>query len=553
MHLLLFVLAILLTYENFLFAQSGITARQLRQQCVQACSNVQSYYPEASDLEMANLEYQCISRCQNDSSFRESLSRQVSIHDYPDDNSSDNSSGDPKMQNYVDSCKNITSMDAVQCLLAYKQGTPLKSLLQPNNEDKISQEDGPEVESRAGGGTADSECTDPRSGSKGKFNTNGECIVTPSATEPPPGASQEALAQQAVQACQSAEAQVRSSCDSESKSWLQEINNVMGGVMPAIQAQQNTKAMMENKKSACGKLVAAESGVKGALATFQIMCANASNNCNKQCDPALVSLPYYRSQLETSKKACNDKAISAKESYARAAQASQEIMVAVQSCRAMMEIEVTDLPECSKPENINNPGCAVNLGTPIQVSAAAIQPSTGSGALNHQGALDKTATDMGSDKGFGLDPDDENREVTPHKSNPGEEIGGSKGGGNVASSSGTGGGGASGRDGGGQPKGLISNILSGFFGGGGGGTGGGGRSGGWRALFGGGSGSQPTAQAQNKMPDLRQFMPGGAHDPNRHRGIAGQFIGKDGMSGPHSNIWKMINNRYQYKRATLLP
>lgn len=402
------------------------------------------------------------------------------------------------------------------------------------------------------GGPGVKECTENE-----YLDSNGDCIPrTPNPSpdpEPPPGASQEALAQQAVQACQSAEAQVRSSCDSESKSWLQEINNVMGGVMPAIQAQQNTKAMMENKKSACGKLVAAESGVKGALATFQIMCANASNNCNKQCDPALVSLPYYRSQLETSKKACNDKAISAKESYARAAQASQEIMVAVQSCRAMMEIEVTDLPECSKPENINNPGCAVNLGTPIQVSAAAIQPSTGSGALNHQGALDKTATDMGSDKGFGLDPDDENREVTPHKSNPGEEIGGSKGGGNVASSSGTGGGGASGRDGGGQPKGLISNILSGFFGGGGGGTGGGGRSGGWRALFGGGSGSQPTAQAQNKMPDLRQFMPGGAHDPNRHRGIAGQFIGKDGMSGPHSNIWKMINNRYQYKRATLLP
>ena len=127
----------------------------------------------------------------------------------------------------------------------------------------------------------------------------------------------------------------------------------------------------------------------------------------------------------------------------------------------------------------------------------------------------------------------------------GEEIGGAKGGGHVGEISPGGAAGASGNGGARKgDSGLLTSILSGFFGGGGGS----GSSGsGWKSFFGGGSGNgngaAPSASVKNKMPDLRQFLPGGLQDPTRNRGIAGQFVGLDGLTGPHSDIWRQINNR----------
>ena len=48
-------------------------------------------------------------------------------------------------------------------------------------------------------------------------------------------------------------------------------------------------------------------------------------------------------------------------------------------------------------------------------------------------------------------------------------------------------------------------------------------------------------------------MPGGKLDLQKARGPTVQRTGEDGMSGLHGNIWNMINNRYQYKKALLLP
>ncbi|XGC81325.1 hypothetical protein ACES2L_02360 [Bdellovibrio bacteriovorus] len=54
-----------------------------------------------------------------------------------------------------------------------------------------------------------------------------------------------------------------------------------------------------------------------------------------------------------------------------------------------------------------------------------------------------------------------------------------------------------------------------------------------------------------KDANLRQFLPGGKYDP-RLRGIAGAQ-GVDGITGPNSDIWQKIQNRYRVVSPSLHP
>lgn len=72
-----------------------------------------------------------------------------------------------------------------------------------------------------------------------------------------------------------------------------------------------------------------------------------------------------------------------------------------------------------------------------------------------------------------------------------------------------------------------------------------------------GFGSDPNRDAivYNGMqksggPDLRKFLPGGALDPKR--GLAGAS-GPDGMTGPHTDLFAKVTNRYRIIESTLLP
>ncbi|UOF01404.1 hypothetical protein [Bdellovibrio reynosensis] len=53
--------------------------------------------------------------------------------------------------------------------------------------------------------------------------------------------------------------------------------------------------------------------------------------------------------------------------------------------------------------------------------------------------------------------------------------------------------------------------------------------------------------------DLKRFLPGNPMAPQR--GIAGSSdrVGEDGITGPHSNIWGKVKNRYEAVKGTLLP
>jgi len=335
--------------------------------------------------------------------------------------------------------------------------------------------------------------------------------------------------------CNQAHKAAMNDCNTESQSWMKNIQLAAQGLGPVMES------------GACGKLAAANVGASTSLSTFKIMCNNATQACLTECrkpSPADLVDSSAQTTMASNLRDCNAKGVKAREAEQAAAQGTQQLLAAVQQCKAAFGVNSNPF----KPGNDPYKG-----QTPEEIMAN-LQPSQGGSPLEYSGAQGSGASNGNSSIDLsGLESEEEATKPRGAPKSAASAPGGSMG------SAGLGGGGGSGVDaggGGGSGKrpsgGLLSNILSGFFGGSGGGGlfGGTGRSkgGGLSGFFG-----EEKPQAETKTPDLRQFMPGGAMDPRKARGLAGQRMGKDGMSGPHGNIWQMINNRYQYKKASLLP
>ncbi|UOF00896.1 hypothetical protein [Bdellovibrio reynosensis] len=62
-----------------------------------------------------------------------------------------------------------------------------------------------------------------------------------------------------------------------------------------------------------------------------------------------------------------------------------------------------------------------------------------------------------------------------------------------------------------------------------------------------------TEQERIAFEELRKFLPGQVNAPAR--GLAGttEKVGEDGITGPHSNIWAKVKNRYESVKSSLLP
>lgn len=169
----------------------------------------------------------------------------------------------------------------------------------------------------------------------------------------------------------------------------------------------------------------------------------------------------------------------------------------------------------------------------------------GSADYSSRMAAGNTTTSLGGEDIPGLD------QISPGSKSPSSargldgKVGGGAGIG--GGDSGSPGGGSGGGGGYGEEDPL--RVTAGFYGAGGGAGGSlGGRGGSGGA---GGYGGQRAANGAAGGPDLRAFLPGGKYDP-RQRGIAGA-TGVDGITGPHTNIWHKIQNRYQATSPTLLP
>ncbi len=141
------------------------------------------------------------------------------------------------------------------------------------------------------------------------------------------------------------------------------------------------------------------------------------------------------------------------------------------------------------------------------------------------------------------------------------KLGGNKGGSAPSSGGGGGqGGGAPTAAAGGAAVGDNENLYRG--GRGGGAAGGSGRGAGSGSAYAGGYRSAPAGalgsgsiyngrmRGAKGGPNLNDFLPGGRNDPNA-RGVAG-ITGPDGITGPHTNLFMKVKNRYQAIRSSLL-
>lgn len=197
--------------------------------------------------------------------------------------------------------------------------------------------------------------------------------------------------------------------------------------------------------------------------------------------------------------------------------------------------------------------CLRNPNSCMATAASGGQGLGGTGGPATITAQSGTAASSGPDSS-GLDPSF--AAMNPNGGGAAEDVGGKQGNGaNINGTNAFSGGAAGGR--GGRPGDDPGASVYG------GGRGGGGRGGGSGSYYGGNMSDEEARAAyaaneaaikdqQNKSrwPDLRSFLPGGKMDPKRN---PSGLTGPDGITGPHSNLWLKIHNRYAVEEQNLLP
>ena len=482
--------------------------------------------------------YQCISACRSDGDFYQDVRDQANKM-----NQQQNLSGSTSYEDALEKANNSSSVEIIGCTLNGRPATgeECKRGYHGNGLDLLGGDkkktddpyagtkDDSNVGEAAGAGQALPSCKN--------IGPNQECLDGKETSEVKTGNSQNDDNQtSSVDLCTTARSEVDKACNSEEQGWMESISTVTRGLGPTLN---------QISPSTCGGIAAAQTGAQGALATFKMMCSNALDTCKQACtgtDSLSVS----------NLTACKSKGVKANEANQQVAAAMVTMQGSVAACRNAFG----DMAGMAQAHCASNPAACQFDMPQLQVGNVgadqAALPSPES--LDSRGAA--SANNVGGSGGFNLsDLGEESEGIGAIKpSTPGQDVGGAKGGGGASGGGGGPGGGAVAGGAGGKKGsgGLLSNILSGFFGSGGGGSGGGG---GWKSFFGSGKKDDPYAGTQTGKggPDLRQFLPGAMNDPMKNRGIAGQIVGKDGMTGPHSDIWKQIKNRYQYKRASLIP
>ncbi|WP_374029629.1 hypothetical protein [Bdellovibrio bacteriovorus] len=371
-------------------------------------------------------------------------------------------------------------------------------------------------------------------------------------------------------------------CDEKNDSGMTGVADTASQI--ALLMGQQTAASVQ---AACGKMGDLSQAAQGAVAAYRLNCSNSIKTCRETCDApknyvnsnatcfnggagAANNGVYALSRAQSARDRCNNfdskvqQAQQAIQNYgATAANASQ--------CEEQTKGEATPPPDvckqnpqiagctpagpidCSKPEMATNKVCVCSK-TPTDPMCTNLGKA--SDVMVGGGSFDPASRlNSGSSDDFGGDIPD-----TPAISHgklpsggPGEAVDGKQGAGaDLATNPGSGsslagaGGGRSGAGGGAADN--ATGGGSGFYGGGSGGGVFGGGGGGAR----GAAGSYGKVGANGKAPgaDLRQFLPGGKFDPRR--GVAG-VSGPDGITGPHSNIWQKIQNRYQVVSPSLIP
>lgn len=363
-------------------------------------------------------------------------------------------------------------------------------------------------------------------------------------------------------------------CDEKNDSGMSGVANTASQL--SLMFGQQTAASIQ---AACSKMASLSAAANAAVAAYRLTCSSSINSCHSACgalvewvnrNPTCVQASggsISISSAESQAKRCSDFENKVQEANQAIANFGNTMQNASQ-CASLTSGDSTPIPEICKT-NPNLPGCSaagpVDCTKPEMASnkvcICAKSPTdpvclnTKSGGGTFVGSSLDSSSRLTAKGGDGLSGDLPGLpSISPGKpgsGGAGEAVDGKQGGGAglAGGGGGSGGGGDSGGGSGGDGEGLDGvQVTAGFYGGGGGSFGsyGGGAAGGGGRP---GAGAAGTATTKGG-PDLSKFLPGGQYDPKR--GISGMG-GADGITGPHSNIWQKIQNRYRVMTPTLLP
>ncbi len=381
-----------------------------------------------------------------------------------------------------------------------------------------------------------------------------------------------------MEECRTQISETSYSCDEKNDSGMSGVANTASQL--SLMFGQQTAGSIQ---AACSKMASFSSAANAAVAAYRLNCQSAIGSCHSVCDRVVEFAQQNAACLdaaaggngisrqaiasaENSAKRCNDFDSKVQEANQAINNFAGTMKNAAQ-CAEQTAGDSTALPELCKT-NPNLPGCAAiaaadctnpaNAGSKVCVCS---KNPTDPICMNENSAGGSTfisSTNPGARLGTqGLEGAGGDLPSLPSilpgkpgSGGAGEAVDGKQGGGAGISSSGGGGGGAAG--GGAGEEGLEDGVQvnAGFYGGGGSFGGSGGGSGGGDRGAAGMAGMAGAAKGKGG-PDLSKFLPGGQYDP-KLRGLAGSG-GPDGITGPHSNIWQKIQNRYRVMSPTLLP
>jgi hypothetical protein len=394
-----------------------------------------------------------------------------------------------------------------------------------------------------------------------------------------------------MRTCRSNIEETRNSCDEKKDAGMNSVANNASQIT-VMMGQMSSSSI----QSACSKMAGLTQAANAALAAYRINCSMSLDSCTSACTAAKSFASQNAGCLSAATLMGNDIEGGGEGKVAEAeaeirtcqgfksnvAQATQAIQNYMSTAANASQCEALNNGTGAPPAavcaaNPNYPGCAgaaqIDCSKPEfaatnKVCICARNPNdpqcssaqkAGGGVAAGSGTVDSGSRLANKGDGYGSDGGDIPGlpGIAQGKPNSGGSEGGvdgQQGSGSPLSGGGGGSGGGPGGRSGGSGGGQEAAALAGgggFYGGGGSGGrygGGGSASGSGGAQYGAGMGA--ANPGTGAAPDLRKFLPGGQYDPKR--GISGMG-GPDGITGPHTNIWQKIQNRYQVMRSTLLP
>lgn len=380
-----------------------------------------------------------------------------------------------------------------------------------------------------------------------------------------------------VEACRAEIASTENTCDEKNDSQMSSVTDQMSQM--ALTVGNQTSGSIQ---AACSNMATVSQAANAAVAGYRLNCSNAIQACNSKCGQLRSYLdqnwqcitnssPDFRSRLNNDVSDMTRTCQSFVAKTNEATKAMQNFLATsanASKCSQLTDGTGGDMPSfCAA--NPSSPNClaAVDCKNPMMASnkvcicaanPAAPECLTG----RNENSANFQSSFVGSDQydfssRLGAQSADFSTDVPgipaiamgERAGDSGASLDGKQGGGGIGGGSGGGGGSGapgSGDDGGGG-SGLSKDINGGFYGGGGGfGAGGDSYAGSRNAA---GVAVGPGKPGDPKSPDLRKFLPSGQLDPRRGAGMGGL----DGITGPHTNIWQKIQNRYQVMKPSLLP